>query len=144
MSFNYPKEIQEMITKTASHEMIGNLSKISAGEHDRWHRFGQSPRRRCSSDMAGMMMGMNLAKEMLKNMNPQQGGGQAGGGQPGGAQPSAPQSSGAQTSGVQPAGSQPSAAQSGGAPTGRRAPTFARTAARKTKAPTSARIVDTS
>ncbi|KAF4324076.1 hypothetical protein G195_002658 [Phytophthora kernoviae 00238/432] len=27
MSFNYPQEIQDMITKTASHEMIGNLQK---------------------------------------------------------------------------------------------------------------------
>lgn len=124
MSFNYPKEIQDMITKTASHEMIGNLSKYQQVSMTDGIASGKVQGGGAASDMAGMMMGMNLAKEMLQNMNPQQGGGQAGGGQPGGAQPSAPQSSGAQTSGVQPAGSQPSAAQSGGAPTGKARPNF--------------------
>lgn len=69
ISFNYPEEIQEMINKTASHSMVGDLGRfqqiamtegISSGKV----KGGGG----AASDMAGMMMGMNVAKEMMKGM----------------------------------------------------------------------------
>lgn len=69
MSFSYPKEIQEMITKTASHEMIGNLAKYQQVSMTDGIASGKVQGGGAASDMAGMMMGMNLAKEMMKNLN---------------------------------------------------------------------------
>ncbi len=65
MSFNYPKEIQDMINKNASYGMVGDVSKhqqISVAE-----AMGKSSGSNTASDMAGMMMGMNIAKEMVGN-----------------------------------------------------------------------------
>ncbi|MGB6407721.1 MAG: SPFH domain-containing protein [Planococcus donghaensis] len=65
MSFNYPKEIQEMINKSASHGMVGDVSKyqqISVAD-----AMGKSSGSNTASDMAGMMMGMNIAKEMMND-----------------------------------------------------------------------------
>ncbi|GBF72419.1 hypothetical protein PA598K_00671 [Paenibacillus sp. 598K] len=75
MSFNYPKEIQDMITKTASHEMIGNVSKYQQISMTDGIASGKVQGGGAASDMAGMMMGMNMANEMMKNIN-QQGQGQ--------------------------------------------------------------------
>lgn len=67
MSFNYPKEIQDMINKTASHTMVGDLGRyqqisvtdgMSSGKMDGG----------LASDMAGIMMGGKIAKEMMDNM----------------------------------------------------------------------------
>lgn len=69
MSFNYPQEIQDMITKTASHEMIGNLQKYQQVSMTDGIASGKVQGGGAASDMAGMMMGMNMANEMLKNMN---------------------------------------------------------------------------
>jgi len=69
MSFNYPQEIQDMITKTASHEMIGNLQKYQQVSMTDGIASGKVQGGGAASDMAGMMMGMNLANEMMKNMN---------------------------------------------------------------------------
>src|SRR5690606_17832089 len=63
MSFNYPKEIQDMINKSASHGMVGDVGKyqqISVAD-----AMGKSTGSNTASDMAGMMMGMNIAKEMM-------------------------------------------------------------------------------
>ena len=63
MSFNYPKEIQDMINKNASHGMVGDVSRyqqISVA-----NAMGKSSGSNTASDMAGMMMGMNIAKEMM-------------------------------------------------------------------------------
>ncbi|PCL92742.1 SPFH domain-containing protein [Paenibacillus lautus] len=73
MSFNYPKEIQDMITKTASHEMIGNLQKYQQVSMTDGIASGKVKGGGAASDMAGMMMGMNMANEMMKNMNQNQG-----------------------------------------------------------------------
>jgi membrane protease subunit (stomatin/prohibitin family) len=65
MSFNYPKEIQDMINKSASHGMVGDISRyqqISVAD-----AMGKSSGSNAASDMAGMMMGMNIAKEMMEN-----------------------------------------------------------------------------
>lgn len=63
MSFNYPNEIQDMINKSASHGMVGDVGKyqqISVAD-----AMGKSSGSNTASDMAGMMMGMNIAKEMM-------------------------------------------------------------------------------
>jgi membrane protease subunit (stomatin/prohibitin family) len=110
MSFNYPKEVQEMINKTASHEMIGDLSKYQQVSMTEGISSGKVQGGGAAADMAGMMMGMNLANEMLKNMNQVQkgtGGGQtpqgnqsapAQAGHPGQPAPSAPNASNGQQS----------------------------------------------
>lgn len=72
MSFNYPQEIQDMITKTASHEMIGNLQKYQQVTMTDGIASGRVKGGGAASDMAGMMMGMNIANEMMKNMNQSQ------------------------------------------------------------------------
>lgn len=72
MSFNYPQEIQDMITKTASHEMIGNLQKYQQVSMTDGIASGKVKGGSAASDMAGMMMGMNMANEMMKNMNQSQ------------------------------------------------------------------------
>lgn len=77
MSFNYPAEIQDMITKTASHEMIGNLQKYQQVSLTDGIASGKVKGGGAASDMAGMMMGMNLAGEMMRNMNPNQNQGQS-------------------------------------------------------------------
>ncbi|MFC4386927.1 SPFH domain-containing protein [Gracilibacillus marinus] len=67
MSFNYPKEIQEMITKSASHGMIGDMHRYKevafADSLSNEKNGGGSP----ATDIAGMMMGMNMAKEMIRD-----------------------------------------------------------------------------
>lgn len=68
MSFNYPKEIQDMITKSASHGMIGNLNTYQQVEMTDGIASGKVKGGGAASDMAGMMMGMNVAKEMMENM----------------------------------------------------------------------------
>ncbi|CAG7645867.1 hypothetical protein PAESOLCIP111_05041 [Paenibacillus solanacearum] len=70
MSFNYPQEIQDMITRTASHEMIGNLQKYQQVRMTDGIADGNVKGGGTAADMAGMMMGMNIAGEMMKTMNP--------------------------------------------------------------------------
>lgn len=72
MSFNYPEKIQEMITKTASHGMIGDIQKYQQVEMTDGIASGKVKGGGAAADMAGMMMGMNVANEMLKNMNQNQ------------------------------------------------------------------------
>lgn len=69
MSFNYPKEIQDMITKSASHSMIGDLGRYQQVSMTDGIASGKVKGGGTASDMAGMMMGMGVAKEMMKNMN---------------------------------------------------------------------------
>lgn len=65
MSFNYPKEIQEMINKNASHGMVGDISRYQ--QMSVADAMGKSSGSNTASDMAGMMMGMNIAKEMMED-----------------------------------------------------------------------------
>lgn len=69
ISFNYPEEIQKMINKTASHSMIGDLGKYQQVEMIDGIASGKVQGGGVASDMAGMMMGMNIAGEMMKQMN---------------------------------------------------------------------------
>lgn len=68
MSFNYPKEIQDMIKKSASHSMIGDVKKYQQVEMTDGITSGKIKGGGTASDMTGMMMGMNVANEMMKNM----------------------------------------------------------------------------
>ncbi|WP_078556778.1 SPFH domain-containing protein [Bacillus alkalicellulosilyticus] len=78
-SFTYPKEIQDMITEVASQGMIGNLNKykdvvltdalaesMKTGKGN--HAGGTA------SEMANLVMGVNVGSHMVQNMNlnPQQ------------------------------------------------------------------------
>ncbi len=70
MSFNYPKEVRDMITKTASHGMIEDISKYQQVSMTNCSMAsGKVSGSRTASDMASMMMGMNMANEMLKNVS---------------------------------------------------------------------------
>lgn len=69
MSFNYPKEIQDMITKSASHSMIGDMNRYKEVAFTDAISEGKSEGGNTATDMAGMMMGMNMAQEMVKGMN---------------------------------------------------------------------------
>lgn len=85
MSFNYPKEIQDMINKNASHGMIGDVGRYQQISMTDGMASGKMSGGGTAADMAGMMMGMNIANQMMKNMG--QGDAQSGAG--GGGQPQA-------------------------------------------------------
>jgi len=67
-SFNYPKEVQERITESASHHMIGDVSKYQQVKMTDGMASGKMSGSGNASDMAGMMMGMNVANKVMKNM----------------------------------------------------------------------------
>lgn len=72
MSFNYPKEIQDMITKNASHGMIGNVERYQQISMTDGMASGKMSGGGTASDMAGMMMGMNIANKMMNQQNEHQ------------------------------------------------------------------------
>ena len=72
MSFNYPKEIQDMITKNASHGMVGDLNRYQQISITDGMASGKMTGGGAASDMAGMMMGMNVANQMMNQMNQNQ------------------------------------------------------------------------
>ncbi|MFC4620396.1 SPFH domain-containing protein [Camelliibacillus cellulosilyticus] len=69
MSFNYPKEIQDMINKNASYGMVGNLDRYQQISMTDGMASGKMSGSGVASDMAGMMMGMNIAGKMMDKMN---------------------------------------------------------------------------
>lgn len=69
MSFNYPEEIQAMITKNASHSMVGDLNRYQQISMTDAMANGNLKGGGVASDMASMMMGMNMANQMMQNMN---------------------------------------------------------------------------
>jgi len=102
MSFNYPPEIQAMITKNASHSMIGDMGRYQQASMIDAISSGKLQSGGMAADAAGMMMGMNMAKEMMKGMNGdggQQGGNGGGSGQQGSSNASGQQGSGSAPSG---------------------------------------------
>lgn len=68
MSFNYPKEIQDMINKNASYGMVGDMKKYQQVSMTDAMASGKSSGAGNAADMAGMMMGMGMAKEMMEGM----------------------------------------------------------------------------
>lgn len=71
MSFTYPEEIQAMINKNASHTMVGDLGRYQTIAMTEGITNGKVQGGGVASDMAGMMMGMNMANQMMQNMNQQ-------------------------------------------------------------------------
>lgn len=69
MSFSYPEEIQDMINKNASHSMVGDLSRYQQVSMTDGISSGKVKGGGTTSDMAGMMMGMKVANEIVKNMD---------------------------------------------------------------------------
>ncbi|MDF2473427.1 MAG: ydjI [Anaerocolumna sp.] len=69
MSFTYPEEIQNMINKTASHSMIGDMGKFQQAAMTEGISTGKVSGGGAAADMAGMMMGMQMAGQMMQNMN---------------------------------------------------------------------------
>lgn len=67
-SFSYPKEVEEMQRKVASHSMVGDMAKFQAVEMTNGIASGKVAGGGVASDMAGMMMGMNMAQQMMGNM----------------------------------------------------------------------------
>ncbi|TWL63034.1 hypothetical protein CHCC15322_0098 [Bacillus licheniformis] len=72
MSFNYPKEVQDMITKNASHGMVGDLNRYQQISMTDGMASGKMTGGGAASDIAGMMMGMNVANQMMNQMNQNQ------------------------------------------------------------------------
>lgn len=75
MSFNYPKEIQDRITQSASHSMVADVERYKQIEMIDGISSGKVQGGGTAGDMAGMMMGMQVAKEMMghtKDQNQQQ------------------------------------------------------------------------
>lgn len=69
ISFSYPEEIQAMINKNASHSMVGDLSRYQQLSMTDAMTSKKSSGGGVATDMAGMMMGMNIANQMMQNMN---------------------------------------------------------------------------
>ncbi|MDF2510303.1 MAG: ydjI [Herbinix sp.] len=83
MSFTYPEEIQKIINKNASYSMVGDMNRYQQMAMTEGIANGQVKGGGVASDMAGMMMGMNMANQIMQNMNQtnQQGNAQNGSGQ---------------------------------------------------------------
>ena len=69
MSFTYPEEIQAMINKNASHSMVGDLGRYQTIAMTEGIANGNVKGGGAASDMAGMMMGMTYANQVMQNMN---------------------------------------------------------------------------
>lgn len=71
MSFTYPEEIQNMITKNASQSMIGDMNRYQqvAMVDSLSNNRGGSNAGSTAADMAGAMMGMAMAQQMVQGMN---------------------------------------------------------------------------
>ena len=69
MSFNYPENVQEMINQNAAQSMIGDLNRYQQVSMVDGISSGNVKGGGAASDMAGMMMGMNLANQMMQNIN---------------------------------------------------------------------------
>ncbi|MEK3885003.1 SPFH domain-containing protein [Paenibacillus sp. PL2-23] len=131
MSFNYPPEIQQMINKTASHGMIGDMQRFREASLIEGMASGNMKGGGMAGDAAGMMMGMTFAKDMMDQMSrdKQAGAGASGGGASaggggagaGGAGPSASAGSGGSGAGTEAA---PAGQGSGGSSSGGGRPNF--------------------
>ncbi|MFJ7725282.1 SPFH domain-containing protein [Neobacillus sp. NPDC097160] len=71
MSFSYPKEVQDMITKNASHGMVSDVGRYQQISITDGMASGKMSGGGATSDMAGMMMGMNIAGQMMNQLNQQ-------------------------------------------------------------------------
>lgn len=119
VSFSYPKEVQDMINKVASQGMVGDIGRFQQISLTEGMASGKMGGGSVAADMAGMMMGMQIAGKMLEQMN-QQGTPPAPGVQPAGGAPSPA----GQPPAAQPPAGQPSAGQPSAQPEGQARPNF--------------------
>lgn len=75
ISITYPDEIQSMITKNASQSMVSDLGRYQQVSMTDGISSGRVKGGGAASDMAGMMMGMNVAGQMMKQMEQSMSGG---------------------------------------------------------------------
>lgn len=68
-SFSYPKEVQEMANKAASHSMIGDMGKYQQASMIDAMSNGKNSGGSVASDMAGMQMGMMMGQQMVNQMS---------------------------------------------------------------------------
>lgn len=69
MSFNYPENIQQMINKNAEQSMIGDMNRYQQVSMVDGISSGRVQGGGVASDMTGMMMGMQMANQMMQTMN---------------------------------------------------------------------------
>lgn len=69
MSFNYPENIQQMINKNAEQSMIGDMNRYQQVSMVDGISSGKVKGGGVASDMTGMMMGMQMANQMMQAMN---------------------------------------------------------------------------
>lgn len=67
VGLSYPESVQKMIEKNASNCMIGNLNTYQQVAFTDSMSSGNSRGSSTATDMAGMMMGMNMANQMMQN-----------------------------------------------------------------------------
>ncbi|MCR5452664.1 MAG: SPFH domain-containing protein [Lachnospiraceae bacterium] len=67
-SFNYPQEIQDMINKNAATAMVGDVGKYQQVQMTEAMANGKAGNSTMSG-MAEMMVGMQMANQMVSNMN---------------------------------------------------------------------------
>ncbi len=68
-SFNYPEEIQDIITKRASVHMAGGMESFQKISLTEGMASGKMQGDGAASDAAGMVLGMKMAKEIIKDMD---------------------------------------------------------------------------
>lgn len=69
MSFNYPEEVQKMINRNASHNMIGSKNVYTQVSMADSIASGHSAASSAPADMAAMMMGMQMGNQMVQAMS---------------------------------------------------------------------------
>lgn len=69
MSFNYPESVQQMIEKSATHSMIGDMNTYQQVAMVDGISSGKVKGGGVASDMTGMMMGMTMANQMMQGVN---------------------------------------------------------------------------
>ncbi len=67
VSFNYPKEVQDMINKTASQGMVGDMDRYTQMAFA--DGMGKGTGGGTAGNMAEMMMGMKMAEKMMGSMD---------------------------------------------------------------------------
>ena len=71
-SFSYPEEVQKMVNKVASHNMVGDMNRYSQVSMVDAMSKGNNGERSVASDMAGLQMGMMMGQQVVNQMNQQQ------------------------------------------------------------------------
>ncbi len=68
ISFNYPEEVQDMVTKNAAQSMVGSVGRYQQLSVTDAMAEGKLSGGSMTGDMAGMMVGMKMAGQMVDQM----------------------------------------------------------------------------